>query len=82
VALHAWAMVHGIVMISFTQVFTQDQIMLQVPAVTTNLFVGLGDTPTAARRSVRTAERRIERDPAYALPPVPELTDSNPDDNP
>jgi hypothetical protein len=25
--------------------------------------------------------RRIERDPAYALPPVPELTDPNPDEN-
>lgn len=78
-ALHGWAMSHGLIMISFTRVFTPEEIVMQSPAITLDLFTGLGDTATAARRSIKTALRRIERDPAYTLPPLPDLTNAGDD---
>jgi AcrR family transcriptional regulator len=74
-ALHAWAMTHGLVMISLTGVFTLEDVLGQVPTMALQLFVGFGDGPDAARRSIRNAVRRIERQPALALPPLPALAD-------
>jgi AcrR family transcriptional regulator len=70
-ALHAWAMAHGLVMITFTGVFSPEQVLDQVPAMARDLFVGFGDTEAAARRSIRNARRRIDRDAAAVLPPAP-----------
>jgi AcrR family transcriptional regulator len=66
-ALHGWAMMHGLSMIAFTGVFSHQDLLAQGPAIGFNLFVGFGDQPTTARRSIRTAIRRIERDPAFAV---------------
>jgi AcrR family transcriptional regulator len=70
-ALHAWAMAHGLVMISFTGVFSAEQVLGQVPTMARDLFLGFGDSEAAARRSIRNARRRIDRDPAAVLPPAP-----------
>jgi AcrR family transcriptional regulator len=77
-ALHAWAMMHGLSMIAFTGVFSLADLIAQGPAIGCNLFVGFGDQPTTARRSIRTARKRIERDPTLATLP---LAPPNPNGN-
>ncbi len=77
-SLHSWGLMHGLSMIGFTGVFSYEDLLAQAPAIGCNLFVGFGDQPVAARRSIRTAVKRIERDTAFALN-LPEAVSPDPD---
>jgi hypothetical protein len=44
-ALHGWAMMHGLSMIAFTGVFSHEDLLAQGPAIGFNLFVGFRTNP-------------------------------------
>lgn len=51
-ALRLWAPVHGLVMLTLTGAIDVPALVETMPAVSVAAFVGLGDRPPAARRSV------------------------------
>lgn len=61
-ALQLWTISHGIVTLRLSGIFDDETVMQQLPAMGRAMFIGFGDDPTAAARSIERAERRMERE--------------------
>ena len=71
VAKQCWAMTHGIVTLQMAGLLTLDEAIDSLTEMGCNLFVGLGDDRSAARRSLARARDRFDIG-ALGPPPVSE----------
>ena len=65
VAIQMWGLTHGFVTFALRGVLTVEDMVEHLSNATLALLIGYGDSPTAARRSVRTMRRRMEREQPF-----------------
>jgi AcrR family transcriptional regulator len=58
-AIQLWAASHGTVTGWLAQLLTLDEVLEHLPPMGRNLFVGFGDDPVRAMRSIKRAQRRM-----------------------
>ena len=61
IATQMWAMCHGFVTLRLAGMMTDELVMQTLVAMAMNMFVGLGDEPSAAQHSLERAIRRMQR---------------------
>lgn len=58
-AIQLWAAGHGVITGLLAHLLTLDEVIENFSAMGCNLFVGFGDSPDRAKRSIKCAERRM-----------------------
>jgi AcrR family transcriptional regulator len=59
-ALHIWATTFGLVSLAAINLLSAEDNAAHIAAISLNLFVGFGDRPDAARRSIRKATKELQ----------------------
>ena len=61
-AMQLWTVAHGIVMLHLSGIIDVEMVREMFPAMGRAMYVGFGDDPDAASRSIERAQRRMERE--------------------